>query len=154
MSTWNLVRKLHQEIFRKLQLLEEASLDLLSKKIAYEESQLLEKDFVKFFRMGVIQHFKMEEVALFPILQRNFKDAEPLVSELISEHKRMINKYFKLHDVKDFKLNKREDLTVLLRELSAHAKKEERYLPSFIELLDEEQLKKIDELTRRLGYPI
>jgi len=154
MSTWTLVNKLHQEIFRKLQLLEEASLDLLSKKIAYEKSQRFEKDFVKFFRVGVIQHFKIEESALFPILQRNFKDARPVISELISEHKTMINKYFKLHDVKDTKLNKKEDFIALLKELSAHARKEEKSLPPLIRLLDEEQLKKIDELTRRLGYPL
>jgi hemerythrin-like domain-containing protein len=153
MNTWNLVSKLHQEIFRKIQLLEEASLDLLSKKITSQKSQKLEADFVKFFRVGVIQHFKVEETALFPILRRNFKDAEPLISELISEHKLMVNKYFKLH-TKDSKLKKTKDLILLLKELSRHGKKEEQFLPKFIKLLNEKQLKEIDELTRRLGYPI
>jgi hemerythrin-like domain-containing protein len=154
MNTWNLVKKVHQEMFRKIQLLEEASLNLLSKKITSQKSQKLEADFVKFFRIGVIQHFKVEETALFPTLQRNFKDAEPLILELISEHKLMIDKYFKLHDVKDSKLKKTEDLIHLLKELSKHAKKEERFLPQFIKLLNEKQLKEIDDLTRRLGYPI
>jgi hemerythrin-like domain-containing protein len=105
MTTWNLLSKLHQEIFRKIQLLEEASLDLLSKKIARnQKSRKLEADFVKFFRIGVIQHFKVEETALFPVLKRNFKEAQPIVSELISEHKLMVNRYFKLLNVRNSKL--------------------------------------------------
>jgi hemerythrin-like domain-containing protein len=154
MSTWNLVSRQHQGLLRKIQLLEEASLDLLSKKIAYEESHKLAEDFMKFFRVGVIQHFKIEEEALFPILRRNFKDAEPLISELIAEHKTMINKYFELQDDKNLKLSKPEDLTGLLRDLSEHARKEESSLPQLIASLDEGQLKKIDDLARRLGYPL
>jgi hemerythrin-like domain-containing protein len=152
MNTWSLLSRQHQELFRKIQLLEEASLDLLSKKIAYEDREKFAEDFVKFFRVGIIQHFKIEESSLFPVLRRNFKDAEPIVSELISEHKTMIDRYFKLQKSKHSKLNRIEDLTTLLKDLSEHAKKEENALPPFIALLDEKQLKKIDELTRQHGY--
>jgi hemerythrin-like domain-containing protein len=154
MSAWDLVKGLHQEIFRKIQLLEEASLDLLSKKIAYGKSQGFEEDFIKFFRVGVIQHFKVEEVTLFPILRKNFKELEKVISELISEHKIMVDKYFKLHDLKGSKAKRTEDLTSLLKKLSEHAKKEEAFLPPYIKKLPEKQLKEIDELTRRLGYPL
>jgi len=154
MSTWKLVKGLHHEMFRKIQLLEEAYMDLLAKKITYEKGEKLAEDFVKFSRVGVIKHFKVEEVALFQILRRNFKDVEPIIYELISEHKTTINKYFKLHDTKNPKLNKTEDLIVLLNTLTKHMKKEERSLPPFIELLSDEQLKKIDALTRRMGYHV
>jgi len=43
MNTWNLVNKQHLELFRKIQLLEEASLDLLAKKITYEKKKSLQK---------------------------------------------------------------------------------------------------------------
>jgi hemerythrin-like domain-containing protein len=154
MSTWNVLTRLHHEIFRKIQLLEEASLDLLAKKIAYEKREKLTEDFVKFFRAGVIQHFKVEEVALFPILRRNSKDAEPIISELISEHKTMINRYLKIQDAKNPGVAKMGDLKTLLEELSEHARKEERSIPPFIEMLNKEQLKKIDELARHLEYSL
>lgn len=154
MSAWDLVKGLHREIFRKIQLLEEASLDLLSKKIAYGERRKFEEDFIKFFRVGVIQHFKVEEVALFPILRKNFKELENIISELISEHKIMVDKYFKLHSVKGSKAKRTEDLTALLKELSEHAKKEETFLPPYVEMMNEKQLMEIDELTRQMGYPV
>jgi hemerythrin-like domain-containing protein len=136
MGTWDLIKGLHREMFKKIQLLEEASIDLLSKKIAYEENQKFEEDFIKFFKVGVIKHFKVEEVALFPILQRNFKESENIISELISEHKIMVHKYFKLDNVKGSKTKRTRDLTALLRDLSKHAKKEEKFLPPYIEMLN------------------
>jgi hemerythrin-like domain-containing protein len=154
MGTWDLIKGLHREMFKKIQLLEEASIDLLSKKIAYEENQKFEEDFIKFFKVGVIKHFKVEEVALFPILQRNFKESENIISELISEHKIMVHKYFKLDNVKGSKTKRTRDLTALLRDLSKHAKKEEKFLPPYIEMLNEKQLMEIDELTRRMGYHV
>lgn len=45
-----------------------------------------------------------------------------------------------------------KDLTTLLKELSEHAKKEEYSLPRHIAFLNEEQLRKIDKITRRFGY--
>jgi iron-sulfur cluster repair protein YtfE (RIC family) len=154
MSAWNLIKGLHREVFRRIQLLEEASLDLLSKKTAYKKNQKLHEDFIKFFRVGVIQHFKVEETTLFPILRRNFKESEKLISELISEHKIMVDKYFKLRDINDFKLKRTKDLTNLLKELSTHAQKEERFLPPYIKRLSEKDLREIDELVRGLGYPV
>ena len=115
-----------------------------------EKSEELVEDFLKYFKVGVTHHFKIEEKALFPILRSNVKDAEPFISELISEHKDIINKYFKLQNG----FTQTRDLTDLLKALSTHAGKEERVLPPLIAFLNGEQLQKIDELTKRLGYSL
>lgn len=161
MSTWSLLSEQHQEVSKQIHLLEEASLDLLSKKVAHEKSKErvedfegLVDDFLNFFSVGLIHHFKIEEKAMFPILKNTIKDAEPLISELTSEHKNIIDKYFKFQESKNPKSKKMKDLTTLLEDLSEHARKEERFLPPFVALLNEEQLKKIDEQARRLGYSL
>ncbi len=151
MSTWSLLSSQHQEVLVKIHLFEEASLYLLEKKVTHEKSEGLVEDFLKFFKVGVVHHFKIEERALFPILKSTVKDAEPLISELISEHKSIISKYFKLQNSRPNNMN---DLTTLLKELSEHAKKEENGLPPLVVLLDEKRLKKIDKLSRQLGYSV
>jgi hypothetical protein len=82
-------------------------------------------------------------------LKSTIRDAEPLISELISEHKSIISKYFKLQNSRPSNLH---DLISLLKELSEHARKEDNSLPPFIALLDEQQLKKIDKLASQIGY--
>lgn len=154
MSTWSLLSRQHQELFRKIQLLEEASLSLLAKKTTHEKDERLVEDFLRFFKVGLTQHFKIEEEALFPILKSNVKDAEPLVSELVSEHKSMINEYFKLENSKNPRFSQTKDLIVLLNILSAHTEKEEKFIPPLIALLSKEQLQKINELARQLNYPL
>lgn len=153
MSTWNLLSNQHQETFKRLQLLEEASIDLLAKRRGQEKDETLQ-DFLKFFKIGLVQHFKIEEMALFPILKNASEPAKPIISEIISEHKDMVNRYFKLQNSKNPGIVHTGDVTDLLKALAAHAEKEEKLFPPLIALLSKEQLRKIDELAKRVGYSL
>lgn len=141
-------------MFRKIQLLEEASIDLLKKEIYNEQGLRLAKDFLKFFKLGITQHFKVEEEALFPILRNVFQSEEQIISRLILEHKLLIQKYSRLQKLRNPTVNQLKRIMNFLAYLSAHARKEEEKLPSLIETLDERQLRMIDEKAKSLGYPI
>jgi len=154
LNTLDIIRKDHRIIAEKIQLLEKALLKILKERASNIEFTNSVEEFLKFFRIGIIQHFKVEETALFPVLQNAFKDKKPLIEELLSEHKKIIDEYLSFYTVRENRNNRREKLAKLLRELSNHAKKEESLLPSLVKMLDDEMLKKIDKVARKLGYPV
>ncbi|MFQ6052526.1 MAG: hemerythrin domain-containing protein [Candidatus Hydrothermarchaeota archaeon] len=154
MSALDAISKDHRMIAKRIQLLEEASLSILRKRISGGEDSNPVEEFLKFFRIGVMQHFKIEETALFPVLQDVFKDKEPQILELLSEHKRIMDKYLSLHNAESSKEARTERLINLLNDLSAHARKEESLLPPLVKMLNEKQLKRIDEAARKLRYPV
>jgi hemerythrin superfamily protein len=73
---------------------------------------------------------------------------------LLSEHKTINSKYFKLENIAKTSENPSKILSDLLKALSSHARKEEKLLPPLLRSLNEEQLKKIDEKTASLGYNV
>lgn len=164
--TWALLSLEHNKVLRKIQLLEVALISLLhevslntpTKKEKSRDNQLkIVKDFLKLFGHGVMQHFKIEEVALFPVLRRVAEPkltAEQTVEMLLSEHKTINSKYFKLENIAKTSENPSKILSDLLKALSSHARKEEKLLPPLLRSLNEEQLKKIDEKTASLGYNV
>jgi hemerythrin superfamily protein len=105
------------------------------------------------FKFGVLQHFGIEEKALFPVLISAFKDKKQLISELIYEHKALIQMYSNLQNRVN-PTNYAEMLKDFIKVLSAHARKELELLPPLMEGLNEKQLSIIDEAAMRLGYPI
>ncbi|MFH0897308.1 MAG: hemerythrin domain-containing protein, partial [Candidatus Bathyarchaeota archaeon] len=137
MSTCALVNEEHQEILKKIHLLEEASLDLL-KKQAFSETNLGPlKEFLEVFKFGVLQHFEIEEKALFPVLRKASKDKEQPILELIYEHGALIQTYSNLQN-RISPTNYAKMLKDFIEALSAHARKELELLPPLMEALNEE----------------
>lgn len=153
MSTCVLVNKEHQEILKKIHLLEEASLDLLKKQAFSETSLRLLKEFLGVFKFGVLQHFEIEEKALFPVLRATSRDKEQPILELIYEHGTLIQMYSSLQNRVN-PTNYAKMLRDFIEALSAHARKELELLPPLMEALNEKQLSIIDEAAKSLGYPI
>jgi len=166
MSTWVLLSKDHREILKKIQLLEKALINLLQdasldaltdeKKLHGERLKVV-KDFLKLYRHGVMHHFKIEEVALFPVLRNATTDAlcgDYIIEQLLIEHKTINSNYLELENIKKSSKNPTKILFELLNALSAHARIEEELLPPLVQSLSEEQMKRIDEKATSLGYNV
>jgi len=154
METWSLLSKEHHTVFRKIQLLEEASINLLEKKFINEPELSPVNDFLEFFRFGMVQHFRIEAQTLFPALKNASNSNEKLILELLSEHQAILQKYSTLGKLRDQRIDGTEQLLDFLKSLSDHTRKEEELLPPLIERLDQKQLRMIDEKAKSLGYPI
>jgi iron-sulfur cluster repair protein YtfE (RIC family) len=100
----------------------------------------------------MILHFAVEEEALFPVLGKVEKKGETLISELLAEHKSIMEKYGEIRHAGAADKNKNEILLELVRELAKHGQKEEKTLPPLISQLTSEQLSSIDQNAQRLGY--
>lgn len=98
------------------------------------------QEFSQFVKSVLFNHFKVEEEALFPVLQNRVK---PLTIEnLLSDHKRIVNVFNEyLKYVDDFNRSF-QLLKNLINYLDIHAKKEEELFSSIT--LSDEELKKID----------
>lgn len=98
------------------------------------------QEFSQFVKSVLFNHFKVEEEALFPVLQNRVK---PLTIEnLLSDHKRIVNVFNEyLKCVDDFNRSF-QLLKNLINYLDIHAKKEEELFSSIT--LSDEELKKID----------
>ena len=98
------------------------------------------EEFSQFVRSVLFNHFKVEEEALFLVLQNKVK---PLTIEnLLSDHKRIVNGFHEyLKYVDDFNRSF-ELLKNLINYLDIHAKKEEELFSSVT--LSDEELKKIE----------
>lgn len=157
MSTTRALSKEHQTILARIQLLERACLDLLKRRTLTSRTDDgkipdLVEDFLQ-SKLGIMLHFKVEEEALFPTLRSVSESNETAISALIGEHKTIMQKFSALHHAKETG-TPIDVLLDLLRDLSAHAAREERLYPSLIQSLTEEQLKRIDDEAKRLGYAV
>jgi len=65
-----------------------------------------------------------------------------------------MEKYFKIKKGKGSAKDQGKLLLGLLKDLSAHAQKEENSIPSLIRRLSQEQLKQIKQVAKRLGYDL
>jgi len=93
-----------------------------------------------FFQQEIKPHFSDEEKYVFPILE----EENELVERALKEHRRLERLF---HDTKDPK----KSLSKLEEELDSHIRFEERILFNEIQkVATEAQLKKIDEIHRRL----
>ncbi len=154
MSTWESLHEQHLEVFTKINLLERALLDLLQNRTTeyMKGTASLQEDFLEAFRDGMILHFTVEEEALFPVLGKVGKKSETLVSELLDEHRSIMEKYGKIMHTTAADENKNEILLELARELAKHGQKEEKTIPPLISQLTSEQLSSIDQSAKSLGY--
>lgn len=152
MGTWDSLHKQHVDVFIKINLLEKALLGLLQnlKTGDMKGAASLQEDFLKAFEQGMILHFTVEEEALFPVLARAGEKPRILISELLAEHKSIMEKHNMI--VQTAAVDKDKILLELIRELADHAKKEEQSIPSIISQLTSEQLSNIDQDAKRLGY--
>ena len=114
----------------------------------------LQEDFLEAFRDGMILHFTVEEEALFPVLGKVGKKSETLVSELLDEHRSIMEKYGKIMQTAAADENKNEILLELARELAKHGQKEEKTIPPLISQLTSEHLSSIDQGAKNLGYSL
>lgn len=157
MSTTRELSKEHQTILARIQLLERACLDLLKRRTLTSRTDDdkipdVVEDFLQ-SKLGIMLHFKVEEEALFPTLRSVSESNETAISALIEEHKTIMQKFSALHHAKETGTPIDVPLD-LLRDLRAHAAREERLYPSLIQSLTEEQLKRIDDEAKRLGYAV
>ncbi|MBE0571387.1 MAG: hemerythrin domain-containing protein [Ignavibacteriaceae bacterium] len=96
----------------------------------------------QFYKSELVQHFKDEEEILFPLVAKKVGDVDNMISEIISEHRKMeslVNE-----------LDKTQELEYILDELGQilekHIRKEEREL--FVEIeknLSEAELNDLSE---------
>lgn len=138
----------------KIDLLEKALKNLLEKHIAdpkSTETPALQKDFVEAFRSGLMLHFAVEKEALFPELQTLGKDASTTVKELLTDHDAIIKNLSDL-ETKDISQDKAQRWSEILDVLSVHGRKEETTLPPLVKRLNTQQLTKIDNTAKKLGY--
>ena len=95
---------------------------------------------LSFYKTELVQHFKDEEEILFPAVKNKNVELDKLITEVISEHRKMETL---IHD-----LEKTHQLENVLNELGSflekHIRKEERELfPAIEEILTEGQLSKL-----------
>jgi iron-sulfur cluster repair protein YtfE (RIC family) len=155
MGTWDVLHREHGEMFTKVNLLEKALIDLLQKHATDTDGTVdQQKAFLEAFEHGITLHFTVEEEALFPELKKTGKDAATLVSELLQEHRSILQKYSQITQVSPRDAEKQGILLKMLTELQAHNRKEERTVPPIITQLSFAQLGKVDQAAKRLGYPV
>jgi sugar-specific transcriptional regulator TrmB/hemerythrin-like domain-containing protein len=149
----SLLSKDHYEVLRKIQLFEEVALSLFKKEMLKEGAPGFADDFLEFFKLGLSEHFQMEEKILFPVLKDTFPPEEHAISKLAKEHKVLLQKYAKIQKLNQ-KAGLKTQVTDFLAYLTAHARTEEDLFPLLIERLDRKRLRKIGSTVKRLGYPI
>ena len=99
------------------------------------------KDYtLSFYENELVQHFKDEEEILFPLVKNKSSDLDNMISEIISEHRKMETMVNELENT----TNLEDLLSELGQLLEKHIRKEERELFVEIEkMLSEEELLKI-----------
>lgn len=141
----------HDDVFKRLQLFEKASLDCFENK-----KNLSKKEYLKIvtpcrtlFKTGLVAHFKHEEMAVFPILLGKSKMVAQTIRNLISDHSMMMNKFSEFESIEDYDLSI-QVLSDLMKLLSNHAEKEEDFFSSI--QLSNDEIIKIDEVAKALGF--
>jgi hemerythrin-like domain-containing protein len=156
LTTWDSLHREHAEMFTKVNLLEKALIDFLQKRTTglLEKTSDQQKAFLEAFEHGITLHFAVEEEALFPQLKTTGKNAETLINEPLSEHSSIMQKYGQIMQAPHNDEKKKETLLKMLTELQAHNRKEERTVPPVVAQLSLEQLGKVDQAAKRLGYQV
>lgn len=164
MSTLKILSQEHKEVLEKLSLLgitiqgiETGKVSLLRRKLSKDASKTIQ-EISEFFRKDVGFHFEIEETVLFPSLEREVGTEREFISSLIEEHKRIREMITEFQNFAGLELkdeNIKSKLIALSKEiidkLSAHAKKEdEKLLPLAQKALDEQKLKEIDGIVRKM----
>ncbi len=154
LDTWGSLHKQHVEVFIRINLLEKALFELLQNRTTeyLKGTANIQEDFLEAFEHGMTLHFTVEEEALFPVLGKVEKKSETSISELLAEHKSIMEKYRKIRQTGAADKNRNEILLELVRELAKHGQKEEKTIPLLISQLTSEQLSSIDQNAERLGY--
>ena len=104
------------------------------------------KDYtLSFYNDELVQHFKNEEEILFPFVKNKNSDLDKMISEIISEHRKIKTLVSELEKAKHLE----DVLDELGKLLEKHIRKEERELFILIEkILSEEELR---EISTKLG---
>jgi hemerythrin-like domain-containing protein len=144
------LRKAHDEILKRLHLVEQVSLRFLEEKaqLSREEYTNYVNEFSQFFKTSIMYHFKVEEQALFPILKS--KGEASAIEKLLSDHRRILTGFQYFENMKDPEASTKL-LRNLINDLSAHARKEEELFPLWARRLSGEELKRIDEEAKLVG---
>jgi hypothetical protein len=150
MRILKLISTEHLEVIKKCHRLEIDLIRILQSELKKDESEVT-MDFLKFYRTEIINHFKLEEEAVFPVLWSVFKKERQLIRVLLADHQDITKRYLKLENFsKRAVRNQTEALLDLLKNLLIHAFKEEITINQLILGLDERHLKKIEERARKL----
>jgi hemerythrin-like domain-containing protein len=151
MSAIETLRREHTLVLQKMHSIEKQQIgtlrETLNQQRSYELTDFVQ-EFSQFVRSVLFRHFKVEEEALFPVLQNKVR---PLTIEnLLSDHKSIVNVFHEyLKYIDDFNRSS-QLLTNLINNLDIHAKKEEKLFSSIT--LSDEELKKIDSMAKLIQH--
>jgi hemerythrin-like domain-containing protein len=151
MSAIETLRREHTLVLQKMHSIEKQQIgtlrETLNQQRSYELTDFVQ-EFSQFVRSVLFRHFKVEEEALFPVLQNKVR---PLTIEnLLSDHKSIVNVFHEyLKYIDDFNRSS-QLLTNLIHNLDIHAKKEEKLFSSIT--LSDEELKKIDSMAKLIQH--
>jgi hemerythrin-like domain-containing protein len=146
----------HQEVFTKVNLLEKALINFINTQTTENMKKTLEEQlfFLEAFEKGLAAHFAVEEKALFPEMLNMGSTSRTLVDELMTEHNSIVGKIHLTMQVARPWEERVDILQKMLRELATHAQKEETQAFPIVEQMSSEQLNRIDQASKQLGYKV
>lgn len=137
----NKLRKDHADVLNRLQALEKDTLIFLEgKKHLGKEEYLATVSLSKaLFKNDLVIHFKVEEMALFPILITKSPETRAAVLNLLKDHNEVMKRFRVFEETKQSYEDSIVTLTDLLYTLSQHAMKEDELFATITLTEDEEE---------------
>ncbi|MFQ6134330.1 MAG: hemerythrin domain-containing protein [Nitrososphaerales archaeon] len=143
----------HSEVFTRAEFLEKTSLECLEnkKQLSREEYLLTVMPCRRLFKTSLAVHFRVEEMALFPILEVKSRKARRTISDLISEHPQIMQRFREYENIEDYDKSIKT-MNDLMNTLSLHDRKENELFNSTT--LSRDEVAKVDEIAQSIGFPI
>ena len=144
------LQKVNDDILKRTQVLESSTIAFFldKKDLSREEYQKTGVPFKNLFKASLEKHFRFEEAALYPIIMEKSPKARQLVSEMISDHSRIMQAFKDFERIENYR-DSVKALTDILRDVSLHAGKE-NVLYSSISLSKNESAK-VAEIASSMG---
>jgi len=133
------LREYHKSVLGLSQSLEHEAVKLMGRDGRLSRDEYLDNVLPnrEQFKTGLLTHFKIEELALFPVLMRKSPEISLTVFNFLVDHTYIIDKLREFDDTPDY-----EGSVVALRELFAllvkHAKAEDKLFPKIVFTFEEE----------------
>lgn len=143
----------HTNVIKTEQTLEKTNLEILKNKTlqnkkTYSKLVSISK---KMFETDLPMHFKVEELIIFPIIEKKLQDGDRIVTDMIFEHRYFIKQFDEIKDLNDY--NKFIKIfSELMKTLSNHAIKEDKIFSSIHFSVKEQSI--ADHKARSLGFDI
>jgi len=138
-----------ENILERIQLVEIASLMFYANVAKKPRKEIMKsvEEFRHLFKNSIVFHFKTEEEAVFPVLERTYG---PLIEEFRFDHEKILKRFSKFESEKEFEKSIKL-LQDVVEDLIRHNEKEKTIFHSF--RLSEEEYKEIDEKAKDYAIP-